>query len=121
MTAPNAPSVRPGFRTRCAMNSCRAELWSDEYDEHLVEQHYGHDELVEAAKAYIVLRDAVIAHLNPAADDVAEVAIIETAIVAAAEALDKLGCNCTVFDVEDNAPCVRCAALGRLGDQVVSR
>jgi hypothetical protein len=128
VSTPNAPSVYenpPAVRWQwatCALNSCRERIPSTEYEAHQAERHYGHDELVEAAQAYLVLRDTVIELLNPGDDDVAEVAIIESAIREAARTLvEHVACTCTEFDVEDNAPCPRCCALGRLGDRLVER
>jgi hypothetical protein len=119
MSTPNAPSVANWSYATCALNSCRARVLADEYDEHMVE-HYDHLELIDAAKAYIELRNAIIERLNPRDDDVAEPAIMLSAIFDAADALEASGCRCPV-DVEEVGPCDRCQALGRVNDVVVSR
>jgi hypothetical protein len=123
MTSPNAPSVPVDnwAYARCALNSCRERVLADEYDEHQVEKHYDHDELVEAATSYILLRNVIIERFNPTDDDVAEIAIMLGAVNVAADALEASSCQCTPADVEDHRPCQRCQALGRLGDAVESR
>jgi hypothetical protein len=60
---------------------------------------------------YRLLADAVIEHLNPPDDDVAEVSLCITAVKRAAAYVASLPCTCEPG--YDHEPCARCNAIGQ--------
>lgn len=131
MTTPSesgdpSSGVRPSrpvewSRTRCALNSCREEIFSDEVDAHNAEKHMPHDELVGYAQDYFLLRDVVINRFNPRDDDGSEVSVLMSWLEHVANILESMPCTCTTEMIEDYSPCSRCEALGRIGNEVEGR
>lgn len=65
---------------------------------------------------YEELRDHIVERLNPPDDDIAEIAIMLDAVGRAADYIESQPCAC-----DDEEPCGRCFALGRLMDVRVER
>jgi hypothetical protein len=71
---------------------------------------------------YELLRDVIIDHLNPRDDDVAEVAIMISAVERVASYVAGLPCYCTPEAADfDDDPCGRCEALGRVSNVAAPR
>lgn len=70
---------------------------------------------------YRMLADSVGNQFNPPDGDEAEVALLMTAIEQAKAYIESQPCTCTPADVDDWEPCPRCRAIGRMGNEVMSR
>lgn len=70
---------------------------------------------------YRRLADTVDAAFSPPDQDAAEVAIHIEAVKRAAAYIASQPCACTPAAITDQMPCPRCAALGRLNDEVQPR
>jgi hypothetical protein len=70
---------------------------------------------------YRMLADTVGNLLNPPDADEAEVSILMTAVERAKAYIESQPCICTPEGIEDQMPCPRCAAIGRLGNEVLAR
>jgi hypothetical protein len=75
----------------------------------------------EGACEYRMLADKVRILLNPSDGDEAEVSILMTAAEHAQAYIESQPCTCTPAGLADQLPCPRCAALGRLGNEVLDR
>lgn len=73
------------------------------------------------AHDYRALADHVIEHLNPADDDIAELAIACDAIDEAVEFIEAQPCSCSSDAEDEGDPCRRCLVLGRCNDLRVGR
>lgn len=70
---------------------------------------------------YRLLADSVGNELNVADAEEAEVSLLITAVEHAKAYIESQPCTCTPEDIADYDPCPRCAAIGRLGDEVQVR
>jgi hypothetical protein len=70
---------------------------------------------------YRMLADCVGNQLSPPDGDEAEVSLLMTAVERAKAYIESQPCTCTPADIDDMEPCPRCRAIGRLGDEVMSR
>jgi hypothetical protein len=70
---------------------------------------------------YRLLADSVGDELNVADAEEAEVSLLITAVEHAKAYIESQPCTCTPEDIADYDPCPRCAAIGRLGDEVQMR
>jgi hypothetical protein len=68
---------------------------------------------------YRLLADEILEALNPPGDDVAEVAILISAVKHAAAAIERQPCECGYGP--DGATCGRCSALGQHNGIAVAR
>lgn len=98
-------------------------------DDHREAVHAALEEVFGPSKAatadyeadYEFVRDAVLEAFNPPDDGAAEPAIVTEAIELAAAYIARCPCECTEPMIEDIDACPRCLALGRLGDERVTR
>ncbi|HMG62791.1 MAG TPA: hypothetical protein VK599_07575 [Streptosporangiaceae bacterium] len=70
---------------------------------------------------YRMLGDAIDEAFNPPGDDVAEVAILITAVERIAAFVRELPCRCTLEMAMGADPCDRCRVIGQLGGKPVQR
>lgn len=86
---------------------------------HAAEEHWERGAQAEKAGEFVMLRNFISERLNPRDDDVAEIAILLSALDNAVAYVEAQTCVCPPDP--DDGPCLRCDVLGRDRDKSVDR